>query len=112
MIDDVDGVKVVRHTADFKAPPTGERMLVEVPQTGACQHNWNVSFEVDVKAGKCKCLGCGGEVSPIFVLEELMKKESQWNRSRTAYIDEMKRLAERSSTKCHACGKMTRISSR
>jgi hypothetical protein len=91
-----------------KRQPVGEGFLQPVPY-GKCGHR-NGPFEVDVKGGKCKCLSCGDEVSPMFVLENLMNQESQWMRTRASYLDEMKRLAERSRTKCDQCGKMTRIS--
>ena len=108
----MDDDDVTKLPVAYKAPPDGSRMLqpVNVP-FGACRHQ-RVTFEVDVDGGKCKCLGCGTEVTPFFVLEELMHKESQWNRSREAYIDEMKRLGERSRTKCRHCGQMTEISRR
>lgn len=88
--------------------PVGERFLVEVPYA-QCQH-YRGPFEVDERAGKCKCLTCGGEVSPMFVLKHLMQQESQWMRTREAYLGEMKRLDERSKTKCRKCGQMTEIS--
>lgn len=91
-------------------PRDGTLFLCPPPIT-KCQH-WRGPFEVDKDAGKCKCLECGEEVSPIFVLMQLMHKESRWARTREAYLDEMKRLNERSSTKCQHCGKMTRISHR
>lgn len=91
-------------------PATGSLMLVPLPAI-KCTH-FNASFEVDVDAGECTCRKCGGKVTPIFVLEQLMLKESQWNRTREAYLKEMKRLGERSKTKCEHCGKMTRISRR
>lgn len=89
---------------------TGRLMLVPPPREG-CNH-FQASFEIDVVGCKCKCLACGGEVSPWFVLNRMMDKECTWNRTREAYKDEMKRLAERSKTKCDHCGKMTRISFR
>ena len=46
----------------------------------------------------------------MFVLESLMHQESRWMRTREAYQEEMKRLDERSRTKCQHCGQMTRIS--
>lgn len=82
-------------------------MLQPVP-FDKCQHLFT-SFEVDVDAGKCRCKKCGEEVSPMFVLEQLMKAESRWMRTLDTYQDSMKRLAERSRTKCDHCGKMTRI---
>jgi len=105
--NDVSGENIV--TLPVKArQPVGEAFLQPVPAS-TCMH-WKGPFEVDVKGGKCKCLCCGGEVSPMFVLESLMKEESQWMQSAAAYQDQMRRLAERSKTKCDHCGKMTRIS--
>lgn len=91
-------------------PGTGNLMLVP-PPANKCTH-FNASFEVDVDAGECTCKRCGEKVTPIFVLNELMRLESTWNRTREAYVGEMKRLHERTSTKCTHCGKMTRISNR
>ena len=102
--------EVVKLKTERRTPPDGSLMLVP-PPFGKCIH-FNTSFEVDMDAGKCKCLGCGEEVSPMFVLKRLMQDESQWMRTRAAYQDEMKRLKGRSSTKCTHCGQMTRISGR
>lgn len=88
---------------------TGNLMLVPPPP--GCSH-FGAGFEVDVDAGKCKCKRCGGEVSPMFVLKMLMQAESRWNQTRESYQEEMKRLRERSRTKCQHCGQMTRISGR
>lgn len=91
-----------------KMRPAEDRMLVPVDPM-KCFH-WNASFEVDVDAGKCRCKRCGEEVTPMFVLKQLMSLESMWMRTRAGYQDEMQRLAQRSSTKCQHCGAMTRIS--
>ena len=85
------------------------KLFLTAPPHEKCKHLFG-SFEVDEDAGKCKCLECGEEVSPMFVLKRLMRQESQWNQTRERYKDEMKRLANRSKTKCDHCGKMTRIS--
>ncbi len=107
---DVSGENILQLPATYKEPPDGARMLVPVDHS-ACTH-WNTTFQVDVRGGKCVCLGCKAEVSPMFVLEQLMNKESQWMRTRAAYQDEMKRLDERSRTKCQHCGQLTRVSRR
>lgn len=107
---DTSGAEVTALPVKHKAPPDGSLMLVP-PPASKCIH-WNTSFEIDDDAGKCKCLGCGEEVSPMFVLGRLMQLESQWMRTRAAHQDEMRRLRERSRTKCDHCGKITRISSR
>jgi hypothetical protein len=110
MIDtDISGENIVQFTGKRKEP-VGDLMLVPVP-VEKCRHIFT-QYEVDIDAGKCKCLKCGAEVSPIFVLEQLMHQESRWMRTREAYLDEMKRLDERARTKCQHCGEMTRISRR
>ena len=85
------------------------KLFLVPPARDPCSH-YLTQFEVDTVGGKCKCLGCGTEVSPMFVLERLMQQESQWQRNRAAYLGELARLAERSKTKCTHCGKITRIS--
>lgn len=74
-----------------------------------CRHH-SAKFEIDMRAGKCFCRDCKEEVSPMFVLEKLMHEESRWRRTRSDYLDELKRLEQRSRTKCQHCGEMTRIS--
>lgn len=99
--DDVVRVLPVKHR-----PGNG---LMLVPPAPGCIH-FPASFTIDLKGGKCFCKKCGAEVAPMYVLEQLMHHESQWQQTRTAYQDEMKRLKERRSTKCQHCRKMTRIS--
>lgn len=57
-----------------------------------------------------ECSRCNTRLDPMFVLRILATEETQWSRARERYIDEMKRLRERSRTKCWHCGKMTEIS--
>lgn len=102
--------KVVMLGVKPKPSPDSPLFLVPPPAEG-CQHHFG-PFEVDVRAGKCRCRACNGEVSPIFVLERLMHDESRWNRGRKAFYEEAARLRERSRTKCQHCGEMTRISQR
>lgn len=102
----LDSAEIVQLPVKAKEP-AGDLFLVPAPQP--CCH-FPPAFTVDPDAGKCFCRHCSGEVSPMFVLEQLMKQESRWNRTRAAYQDEMKRLDERSRTKCQHCGEMTKIS--
>ena len=104
---DATGDNILKLPVKAREPVT-DRFLVEVPPS-KCTH-WQGPFEIDLDGAKCKCLKCGDEVSPTFVLGELMKQESRWMRTRQAYLDEMARLAKRSRTKCEHCGSMTRIS--
>lgn len=90
-------------------PTLDEAPMLQAVPYSHCRHSFT-SFTVDADAGKCFCKACGEEVSPMFVLERLMQQESRWMRTRAAYQDEMKRLEERSKTKCRKCGEMTPIS--
>ncbi len=107
-IDTTLGENIVQLPVGHKPPPEQGSYLRPVPY-GVCMH-WRGPYEVDIPGAKCKCLQCGAEVSAIFVLQQLMNDESQWKRERAVYQDEMKRLAERSRTKCQHCGELTRIS--
>lgn len=100
------------HALPLKPRPAPDEgaMLQSVPHT-QCQHLL-ATFTIDLDAGKCFCKRCAGEVSPMFVLEQLMKQESRWMQTMATYQDQMKRLAERSRTKCQHCGEMTRVSHR
>ncbi|WP_227461678.1 hypothetical protein [Cupriavidus pauculus] len=75
---------------------------------GACRHR--AGFVFDEKLENVLCKGCGERVSPIWVLRQLAQEETRWHRARETYQEEMKRLAERSRTKCRHCGEMTPIS--
>lgn len=105
----IDDPKVVSLPVNPRQDPEG-RFLVEVPYSRC--HHLRASFEIDPDAAKCRCKECGDEVSPMFVLEQLMKVESRWMQAHDRYQDEQKRLAERSRTKCDHCGQITRISHR
>ncbi len=105
MSDDKIPVLPVKHKAELR------HLTLVPPERAGCLH-YPAQFTVDVNAAKCFCRKCNAEVSPMFVLERLMNQESQWNRTRESYQDEMRRLAERSRTKCQHCGKQTRISHR
>lgn len=105
-----DDGNVVRFTGKQR-PDLEEGPMLRPVEHRKCTHHF-ASYEVDVDAGKCKCLNCGSEVTPFFVLAQLMREESKWWRARATYDDQMKRLEERSRTKCMRCGEMTRISPR
>lgn len=104
---DISGANIAQLPVKYKKPVEGERFLTPV-EPGKCSH-WG-PFEIDTKGGQCKCLKCGEPVAPMYVLERLMSQESQWMQTLARYQDEMKRLDERSKTKCRHCGQMTVIS--
>lgn len=103
-----DGASITVLPVKYKKVEPGERFLVLV-EPGKCSH-WQGPFEIDTKGDKCICKKCGETVGAMFVLEMLMKTESRWMQAHAEYQDEMKRLSERSRTKCECCGKMTRVS--
>lgn len=105
---DISGLNIIELPVKPRANAEEGAMLQPVPYSN-CQHLFT-AFEIDLKAGKCRCKKCGEEVAAMFVLEQLMKTESRWMQTRASYQDEMKRLAERSKTKCRKCGAMTEIS--
>lgn len=57
-----------------------------------------------------QCHTCKAMLNPVFVLGELLRKESEFLALHARYQDELKRLRERQKTKCRHCGKMTPIS--
>ena len=100
-----DGTKVIELKVPFKKPVPDDRlMLVEY---NPCFHG---PFIVDTDKAEVVCKKCGGSLSPMYVLNRLASLETQWHESFKRYQGEMQRLAERSSTKCQHCHKMTRIS--
>lgn len=105
---DASGLNIIELPVKPRPSAAEGAMLQPVPHSH-CKHIFT-SFEIDIDAAKCRCKKCGEEVAPMFVLEQLMKTESRWMRERASYQEEMKRLAERSRTKCRRCGEMTEIS--
>lgn len=107
-MDEPPRADVLELKVPFKKPEPGDKLLlVEYQQCG----HWG-PFVIDTKAAEVTCKQCGEKLNPMYVLGVLAMRETQWHRTRAAYQDEMKRLNERSSTKCQHCHKMTRISHR
>ena len=86
-----------------------DQCLIPADRWGECRHDRSI---VDERKTEVTCADCGEKLNPIWVLSQLANKESGWFRSRDRYQDEMKRLEERSRTRCQKCGYMTRISRR
>ena len=109
-MDDVDD-NITKLPVRFK-PRDEERTLLrpwEVGKHGGCLHP---RFVVDDKLLEVECGVCKEKLSPMWVLVHLATKDMQMKESRKRYVEEMKRLEERSKTKCEHCEKMTRISRR
>jgi Zn finger protein HypA/HybF involved in hydrogenase expression len=96
----------------FKNPAPEERTLLrpfEVARHGQCLHD---RYIVDDKKAEVECATCGERLNPMWVLAQLCSKDARIHAAQKRYAEEMERLAEREKTKCHHCGKMTRISRR
>lgn len=83
-----------------------ERVLTRV-HSFDCRHQ---RFIVDDKLAEVTCADCSEKISPIYALLQLCGQENRYHELHARYQDEMKRLAERSRTKCRHCGEMTPIS--
>lgn len=117
-----DDGKVTRLGVRFKEPP-GENgptlKLVDRYDRDGCNHRFTIGqsgafrqVQYLIREGETEveCGNCGTRLDPMFVLAQLARKESDWNRSRETYQEEMARLKARQRTTCQHCGKMTRIS--
>jgi hypothetical protein len=100
---------VVTLKVPFKKPVPEERFLV-VDRT-ACQH-YGGPYLVNDTYTEVTCGQCKQKINPMWVLQQLAQKETRWHETRRQYQEEMKRLSERSKTKCEHCKQMTRISRR
>jgi hypothetical protein len=83
----------------------------EAPGERGCDHK-NAAFMVGEGDADVICSKCKGRVDPIWALKQLALYDRRYADNRERYLEEQKRLAERSKTKCENCGKMTRISRR
>lgn len=105
----MDG-KIVELNVRFKnTDPDRELVLPYEVGKRSCHHR---SFIVDESKAEVECADCGEKVNPMWALTRLCTRESRWHQAHDRYQDEMKRINERSRTKCDHCGKMTRISRR
>jgi predicted nucleic acid-binding Zn ribbon protein len=112
MSDDDDKVK--RLPVRFKKPVVEEGRTLQVVhyEHDKCRHDLKVTYLIREGETEVECSGCGTKLDPMWVLRKLAAHDSQYYRARERYQEEMKRLNERSRTKCEHCGHMTRISRR
>lgn len=107
-----DDDKIAKLPIRFKNPLPPERTLVfpyEVGKSSRCQHE---HFVVDSEKAEVECGACGEKLNPMWVLQRLTSRDHRFHEAHHQYAEQMKRLSERSVTKCRNCGKMTRISNR
>ena len=123
-----DNVKPI--PVKFKAPPGEDEPFLKVISTmssrGSCNHRYQwiddprgsqfgtkqVTATYMIREGETEieCGLCHTKLDPMFVLKIMANEENRWSHMRARYLDEMKRLGERSRTRCEQCGKMTGIS--
>lgn len=98
---------VIKLDVPFKPPVAEDKFLVPAP--AGCSH-YNGPFQVSEKLDEVTCGRCNAKLNPMWVLSKLMHAESRWHENMARYQGEMKRLSERSKTKCEHCKQMTKIS--
>jgi hypothetical protein len=115
--------KITKLPINFKAPPSDDGPMLKIVDRydqNSCNHNWSyvngrqVNARYLIKEGETEveCSLCETKLDPMFVLRRLAHEETQWERSRQSYKEEMARLSERKATKCEHCNRLTRISRR
>jgi hypothetical protein len=120
-MDDDSNIKAL--PVKFKQPPGVDAPFLKIVDwtDKKCNHRYryddthkmiDASYQIREGETEVECGLCGTRLDPMFVLRIMANEENQWRRARERYIDEMRRLRERSRTKCWHCGKMTEISRR
>ena len=113
-MDNGDLDNITKLPIRFKSPTPEDRSVMrrfEVHKGRDCNH-LRVPYLVDVSEAMVECGRCGEKLNPMWVLGQLAVHDYRMAESQARYKDEMKRLSERTRTKCHHCGQMTRISNR
>lgn len=103
--------KVKRLPVRFKTPDPPELTLVE-RHYGKCMHGRfeNAQYIVDESLAEIECSVCHEKLNPIWAMAQLARMEHRFHEAQKRYIEEMRRLSERTRTKCKSCGVMTPIS--
>lgn len=109
MIDD----KIKLLPVKFKKAAPNERTLLVPYEVGksACRH-YPGRFIVNESLAEVTCGDCNEKLNPMWVLHQLAVRDHNFAEAHTRYHEQMRRLSERTSTKCRHCGKMTRVSNR
>ncbi|WP_230681553.1 hypothetical protein [Burkholderia vietnamiensis] len=107
--------KAMKETIDtnvtlLPVKPRNELGHERVLQTVLTHKCWHRRFIVDEQAEKVLCADCKEPLNPMWVLVQLSNQETRYHALHDRYQDELKRLKERSRTKCRHCGNMTPIS--
>jgi hypothetical protein len=103
---------VKRLPVRFKKPLPEDRTLLfayEVGQYDLCSHD---RFVIDDKKAEVGCGDCHEKLNPMWVLSVLTSRDHRFHEAHATYNEQMKRLDERTRTKCEWCDKLTRINRR
>jgi hypothetical protein len=108
-----DGDNVKPLPVKFKGPLPEERTLLVPYEVGKskCSH-YPGRFIVDSSLAEVTCGDCNEKLNPMWVLGQLATRDRNFAEAHVRYHEQMKRLSDRTSTKCRHCGKMTRVSNR
>ena|SRR5271166_6226952 len=109
MMDDDNNIKQL--PVKFKRP-IPDRTFLRPYEVGKIDKCWHRQFIIDPAKAEVECAECGERLDPMWVLTQLASQDHTFNATSRRYHDEMKRLDDRSRTKCYNCGAMTPISRR
>ena len=99
----------------FKGPLPEDRTVMlawEAGKSGGCQHTMTQYIVGGVGETEVECGRCGAKLNPMWVLMEIATADRRYQEAAARHKDEMRRLSERTRTKCEHCKQMTRISRR
>jgi hypothetical protein len=119
-----DDDKIKEIGIKFKTPPGAEPPFLRVVDDyKECNHRYyfanteglssrmvNITYLIREGETEVECGHCHKKLDPMWILKRLAHEETSWANTRLRYQEEMKRLNERSRTKCRKCGHMTDIS--
>lgn len=105
--------KITALPVKFKGPLPEDRTLLGPSEVGKSKcHHYPGCFIVDSSLAEVTCGECKEKLNPMWVLGQLATRDRNFAEAHTRYHEQMKRLSERTSTKCQHCKKMTRVSNR
>lgn len=105
---DDNSVSFIELKAKKDAEPAddGHSVKLDVARIKPCRH-WSIL--VDEELFEVECKDCQQKLNPIWVLRRFAMEESRMKQRRIALIEERKRWAAQSKTKCRKCGKFTEL---
>jgi hypothetical protein len=119
MGNDLDD-KIRRLPVRFRVRPGAEDVSLKIVAAAetACDHVAvlrngvleEVCYLIREGETEVECSHCGTRLEPMWVLNQMSRRESRYRRTVERCHEELSRLAERSKTRCECCGQMTGIS--